>query len=276
MILLGKARTAVDSLELARQDGAEREDELLQLLVENLAPEDGGNHANYVGNANFVPGDRASPPRREGYAAATRRTRASSARGGATSSRRSAIELVEPSQAAVGVGWRWPLKDGAADDVGAMGGGGGKAGARARARMCSCQLVRWGLGRRICMRPSSWRRLGRDHGMHAELEVMEGDGGGGRRARERRAANQGRVSSESGGWGRVNVVCAHVWCACGLPPMCACRRRSISGLAHVHLASQCSGVSRAPFSVTVAVFFGIVCSCVYMERKRFQRIFRTF
>lgn len=93
MILLGKARTAVDSLELARQDGAEREDELLQLLVENLAPEDGGNHANYVGNANFVPGDRASPPRREGYAAATPiETRASSARGsGATSSRRSAM-----------------------------------------------------------------------------------------------------------------------------------------------------------------------------------------
>ena len=56
MILLGKARTAVDSLELARQDGAEREDELLQLLVENLAPEDGGNHANYVGNANCAGG----------------------------------------------------------------------------------------------------------------------------------------------------------------------------------------------------------------------------
>ena len=147
-----------------------------------------------------------------------------------------------------------------------MGGGGGKAGARARARMCSCQLVRWGLGRRICMRPSSWRRLGRDHGMHAELEVMEGDGGGGRRARERRAANQGRVSSESGGWGRVNVVCAHVWCACG--PylwMCACgKTKHLWPCACMHLASQCSGVSRAPFSVTVcSVFWHRLQLCVY-------------
>ena len=53
MILLGKAKTAVEALEVARQDGAEREDELLQLLVENLAPEDGGNCGHYVANANL-------------------------------------------------------------------------------------------------------------------------------------------------------------------------------------------------------------------------------
>jgi polyhydroxyalkanoate synthesis regulator phasin len=39
MILLSRAKQAVDGLEQARQEGAEREDELLQLLVENLAPE---------------------------------------------------------------------------------------------------------------------------------------------------------------------------------------------------------------------------------------------
>ena len=44
MIIVGRAKASVDSLEQARREGAEREDELLQLLVENLAPinEDGG------------------------------------------------------------------------------------------------------------------------------------------------------------------------------------------------------------------------------------------
>ena len=41
MIMLNKAKQAVEALEIARQDGAEREDELLQLLVESV-PAEGG------------------------------------------------------------------------------------------------------------------------------------------------------------------------------------------------------------------------------------------
>jgi len=72
MIIVGRAKASVDSLEQARREGAEREDELLQLLVENLAPinEDGGltvggggpgasppNMQSSVGNAILVPAD---------------------------------------------------------------------------------------------------------------------------------------------------------------------------------------------------------------------------
>ena len=41
MVTLTRARQAVEALESARREGSEREDELLQLLVENLAPTDG-------------------------------------------------------------------------------------------------------------------------------------------------------------------------------------------------------------------------------------------
>jgi len=72
MIIVGRAKASVDSLEQARREGAEREDELLQLLVDNLAPinEDGGltvggggpgasppNMQSSVGNAILVPAD---------------------------------------------------------------------------------------------------------------------------------------------------------------------------------------------------------------------------
>jgi len=72
MIIVGRAKASVDALELARREGAEREDELLQLLVENLAPinEDGGlavggggpgasppSIRSSVGNAILVPAD---------------------------------------------------------------------------------------------------------------------------------------------------------------------------------------------------------------------------
>jgi hypothetical protein len=38
LIMLSRAKQAVDALEMALREGSEREDELLQLLVENLAP----------------------------------------------------------------------------------------------------------------------------------------------------------------------------------------------------------------------------------------------
>jgi len=72
MIMMGRAKASVDALELARREGAEREDELLQLLVENLAPinEAGGlavggggpgasppSMRSSVGNAILVPSD---------------------------------------------------------------------------------------------------------------------------------------------------------------------------------------------------------------------------
>lgn len=41
MTWLSRAKQAVDALELANREGSEREDELLQLLVENLAPDEG-------------------------------------------------------------------------------------------------------------------------------------------------------------------------------------------------------------------------------------------
>ena len=40
MILLNKAKQAADALEIARVESAEREDELLQMLVENANPAD--------------------------------------------------------------------------------------------------------------------------------------------------------------------------------------------------------------------------------------------
>ena len=36
--MLSRAKLAVDALDMALREGSEREDELLQLLVENLAP----------------------------------------------------------------------------------------------------------------------------------------------------------------------------------------------------------------------------------------------
>ena len=83
MVMLQRAKQAVESLDVARRDGVEREDELLQLLVEHLAPvnEEGGLASSvrterYAGERYASSGSASappSPPRAERYAATVRR-----------------------------------------------------------------------------------------------------------------------------------------------------------------------------------------------------------